>query len=319
MKKNIDLIINGIAPEKVMYDTDNHSLVVLYPPQEGFKRGDILASDDALFIFDEYATYNKERGLFHSIWNNIGMSNKNWITKYFKHATDKQIAQLHEDLRKEGKKWNEEKLQVEDLDIKPKFKRGDIVFEDGRIIIVKNMPSNYYVLYYQLRNNISFNSHYGIPFSASTVRLATPEEQQVLFDALAKEGKKWNAETLQVEDLDISDIVVDGASACEYLNKSIPKNYIYDAETKFEKQINVQITLQLIREAWNKFDGFEADYANSEQDRYFPVLDVHGDIKYLVSWGTTHISASCLSFPTKARALQFGTQFKDLLKTAMGL
>ncbi len=38
-------------------------------------------------------------------------------------------------------------------------------------------------------------------------RLATPSEQQLLFDALAKEGKKWNSETLEIEDIE-KDILV---------------------------------------------------------------------------------------------------------------
>lgn len=39
------------------------------------------------------------------------------------------------------------------------------------------------------------------------VRLATPSEQQLLFDALAKEGKKWNDTTIQIEDVQ-KDILV---------------------------------------------------------------------------------------------------------------
>lgn len=38
-------------------------------------------------------------------------------------------------------------------------------------------------------------------------RLATPSEAQLLFDALAKEGKRWNATTLQIEDIE-KDILV---------------------------------------------------------------------------------------------------------------
>ena len=38
-------------------------------------------------------------------------------------------------------------------------------------------------------------------------RLATPSEAQLLFDALAKEGKKWNPTTMQIEDIE-KDILV---------------------------------------------------------------------------------------------------------------
>lgn len=234
MKKNIDLIIDGIAPEKVMYDTDNHSLVVLYPAQR-------------------------------------------------------------------------------------EFKRGDIVFEDGRIIIVKNMPSDYSMLYYQLSNSIKVNGRYGVPFSASTVRLATPKEAQKLFDALAKEGKKWNAETLEIEELDISEIVVDLESACEYLKKSKPIFSGFYMNYEDENKWEAQITLQLICEAWNKFDGFVVDWSNDDQDKYYPLLNKEGDIDYLITDEYKHISSSCYSFPTKERAIQFGTQFKLLFRTALGM
>lgn len=43
--------------------------------------------------------------------------------------------------------------------------------------------------------------------AGADVRIATPSEQQLLFDALAKEGKKWNATTLQIEDIE-KDILV---------------------------------------------------------------------------------------------------------------
>ena len=48
-------------------------------------------------------------------------------------------------------------------------------------------------------------------------RLATEEEKQLLFDALKKEGKKWNADKLEIEKIDISDIVVDLKTAIDYL------------------------------------------------------------------------------------------------------
>lgn len=234
MKKNIDLIIDGIAPEKVMYDTDNHSLVVLYPAQKEFKKGDILASDNkTLLIFDGYA--NKEKDLLHSLWNNTGISNINWQTKAFKHATDEQIVQLHEELR--------------------------------------------------------------------------------------EEGKKWNKEALEVKDLDISDIVVGWRSACEYLDKPEPdfSSLLVSLPSEDYHKYKAQITLQLIREAWNKHDGFVIDWDDYGQAKYYPILDFDGSIKYYTATESSHISASCYSFKTKERAIQFGTLHKELFKTAMGM
>lgn len=51
---------------------------------------------------------------------------------------------------------------------------------------------------------ISYDSVFGCSYNW---RLATPSEQQLLFDALAKEGKKWNSETLEIEDIE-NDILV---------------------------------------------------------------------------------------------------------------
>lgn len=235
MKKNIDLIIDGIAPEKVMYDTDNHSLVVLYPAQRGFKKGDILAADNILMIFDKYE-FNQENDLFYSLWNNMGIYNRTWTSKSFTYATDGQIAQLHKELR--------------------------------------------------------------------------------------EEGKKWNAETLQVEDLDISEIAVDLESACKYLKKPIPQlNQSYFMNADNDKFIS-QITLQLIREAWNKADGFVADWNDAEQVKYIPYFSLaSGDLKCIDIYCEDEIIDANINycFKTEERAIQFGTQFKELFKTAMGM
>jgi|SRR5690554_6046076 len=80
-------------------------------------------------------------------------------------------------------------------------KPGDIVFEDGRIMIVKKYPNLYHAMLYGNNGNIYINREYGIPFTSAAFRLATDEEAQLLFDALKKAGKRWNPETMQVEDV----------------------------------------------------------------------------------------------------------------------
>lgn len=78
-------------------------------------------------------------------------------------------------------------------------KPGDIVFEDGRIMIVKKYPNLYHAMIHGNPDYLHINGSYGIPFTSATFRLATAEEAQLLFDALKKAGKRWNAETMQVE------------------------------------------------------------------------------------------------------------------------
>lgn len=101
----------------------------------------------------------------------------------------------------------------------PKFKSGDIVFASDHnnrnktiFIYMKYEPDpnglNGYHYYTQL-NLITKNLYYTDSMSSDWVesRIATPSEAQLLFDALAKEGKRWNAETMQIEDIE-KDILV---------------------------------------------------------------------------------------------------------------
>ena len=87
-----------------------------------------------------------------------------------------------------------------------KFKAGDVLFEDGRIMIYKSYKNiesfNIHALiYYYIGKEVSYDGYYGVP--VESCRLATAKEKQLLFDALAKVGKQWNAETLQIEDLKV--------------------------------------------------------------------------------------------------------------------
>lgn len=85
------------------------------------------------------------------------------------------------------------------------FKEGDVVFEDGRVMIVKMYPNLYHAMFYASHLGLHINGKYGIPFTSAAFRLATPEESKLLFDALKKAGKRWNAETMEVEDIPESD------------------------------------------------------------------------------------------------------------------
>lgn len=318
MKKNINLVIDGIAPEKVIYDTDNHSLAVWYPAQREFKKGDILASDDILLIFDKYVMFNQEKDIFHSLWNNMRIHNRNWTSKYFTYATDEQKAQVYRLLRKEGKRWNAETLQVED--IKKKFKRGDIVYHNNMVSIFSTYTNSAYE-FHGLYNVLIDGSPWHIgKFNNQGVRIATTSEQQILFDALKEKGKRWNAKTLEVEDLDISEIVYNLSSACSYLNKPVPdfKSLLLTISNEDFHKYKAQITLQLIREAWNKHDGFEVDWDDNSQEKYYPTIRENGEVTYLYALGNKSIGASCYSFATPKRVIQFGNQFKELFKIALG-
>ena len=83
------------------------------------------------------------------------------------------------------------------------FEDGDIVIsEDYFIAIVKgeyNPQSQVLLPHFVIAKNGYI--HYNDEASLYNIRLATEEEKQKLFDALAKEGKRWNAEKKCIEDI----------------------------------------------------------------------------------------------------------------------
>ena len=93
---------------------------------------------------------------------------------------------------------------VHTFDVEPKFKDGDVLIDEqtGWAIYVyrkTDKPGNgyFYCLFDSLLGlSLDDSKHYGY---TSTARLATPEEAQRLWEALAKQGKRWNPETMEVE------------------------------------------------------------------------------------------------------------------------
>ena len=84
---------------------------------------------------------------------------------------------------------------VTTFEVESTFEDGDVVItENGRICIFKKYTGrNGFESY--LSN--SEQSNFG--WNVNNFRLATPEEAQQLWDALAKQGKRWNPETKEVE------------------------------------------------------------------------------------------------------------------------
>ena len=78
-------------------------------------------------------------------------------------------------------------------------KDGDIIaFGIKAIGIFKEYDSVGHTDYAVLVNSLRFNESGWVK---DNMRPATDSEKQRLFDALAKEGKRWNPETKQIEDL----------------------------------------------------------------------------------------------------------------------
>lgn len=84
-------------------------------------------------------------------------------------------------------------------------------------------------------------------------------------------------------------------------------------------KIDAYAKLITIATAWNKIDGFVADFSNKNQEKWFPWFVYSNDTAGFV-YAYSHITAtsasanvgSRLCFKTSGRAKQFGEQFIDL-------
>lgn len=97
----------------------------------------------------------------------------------------------------------------------PEFKRGDVLIcydktisaDTGLFVfifkdIVPDNMGNGMCAYVRLSTNrLRLDYEYMFASYWDVLRHATPEEAQLLWDALAKKGKRWNPETMQVEEI----------------------------------------------------------------------------------------------------------------------
>lgn len=112
-----------------------------------------------------------------------------------------------------GGKLNKETLEVEKA--QPEFKDGDILAQPSSSVIGKNCifilkelnKYKNYKYYVALTGfgKLDFPKYSSIwNCKDKNIHYATEEEKQQLFDALAKEGKRWNSEKKQIERLQVS-------------------------------------------------------------------------------------------------------------------
>lgn len=168
-----------------------------------WKKGDVLISDCGFVcIFKEWASddYTKFDGCYFD-----GMPNAE-TAKYSKLDNNTAYGHIRELENRCGGKLNLETLKIEKT--QPEFKIGDILFvkynNRNIIFILSNINGKFYNHRVRLDSNkviINYSdSHFqneGIEF----IRYATEGEKQQLFDALAKEGKRWDSEKKQIVDL----------------------------------------------------------------------------------------------------------------------
>ena len=96
-------------------------------------------------------------------------------------------------------------------------------------------------------------------------------------------------------------------------------NLVSEVNPKHIKALIAYNRLCTIAQAWNKADGFEPDFSNTSQYKYFPWFVYDNGAAGFVSAATSYTATSAIAsvgsrlcFKTRERAMQFGKQFIDL-------
>lgn len=174
-----------------------------------WKKGDLLVNSCGFqCIFKEWASddYTKFNGCYSNSRDGYEDVSNAKTAKFDKLDNNTAYGYIREIERKLGGKLNLETLAIEKT--QPEFKIGDILFvkynNRNIIFILSNINRKFYNHRVRLDSNkviINYSdSHFqneGIEF----IRYATEGEKQQLFDALAKEGKRWDSEKKQIVDL----------------------------------------------------------------------------------------------------------------------
>lgn len=175
-----------------------------------WKRGDVLVNSRGLkILFDRWANDNYTS--FYAKTINLvedGFLDTNLHTLASEKEAKSFIKCIEEKL---GGKLNRETLEVEKT--QPEFKDGDIVTMHKKncdIVFIFNRlrteGSFYYYAFHALQTNTGIiDCHTTLPcawtFFEGKMNFATDSEKQQLFDALAKEGKAWDAEKKMIVNL----------------------------------------------------------------------------------------------------------------------
>lgn len=180
-------------------------MVILVPSETmqdwskfAWKKGDVLSCGvDNLCIFEKWA--NEEYTEFYAKFVTPNYSGNTFKTeKWSKETNEAVIKQYISNIEEfKGGKLNLTTLEIEK---QPEFKDGDIVVYGKSVAICRKIYKH--TLYFY----VSIDETFGLLFddncvSAEGYRFATEEEKLQLFDALAKEGKAWDAKKKMIVDL----------------------------------------------------------------------------------------------------------------------
>ena len=195
-------------------------LQILKPSKEmrswekfAWKKGDVLRCGvDNLCIFESWANNNYTE--FNAMYVTHSYANSTCPTKMWTKETNEEIIKQYiskiEEIK--GGKLN---LRTFTIEKQPEFKDGDIVtakfYDDGdeMICVFKEKDEEFYMGHCGVFSTGKFKGNVVLNFGEDCIseekdcnlRLATDSEKQQFFDVLANEGKVWNSETKQIEDL----------------------------------------------------------------------------------------------------------------------
>jgi len=204
-------LLSSVGDELIFYNDGRYTTQgesILVPSKEmrdwekfAWKRGDVLVNSRGLkILFDRWANDNYTS--FYAKTSNLvedGFLDTNLHTLASEEEAKSFIKCIEEKL---GGKLNRETLEVEKA--QPEFKDGDIVHDvhGYNTYIIKEFSNKHIKIYAGLSKQYGAISHKIGISSIFHLRLATEEEKQQLFSALAKEGKAWDAEKKQIVDLE---------------------------------------------------------------------------------------------------------------------
>lgn len=256
--------------------------VMLFPSKEmrswdkfAWEKGDVLVNVNGKFcIFKEFSGYPYTN--FIAVFTNnvdiVANGPALEVTQEWNKASSenarKYIEYVNTHLEKENKRLNLESLEIEEY--KPEFKDGDILttpYNSTFILKECRMCGYFYYVAITYDGELCVSSGNNWYSKDIIVRYATEEEKTKLFNALAKEGKYWNAEKKVIEDI-----------------KQIPKKESDKPEHEFEPFEKV-----LVRDG--ETDKWDVDlYGSKEKVGRYNYVCVGGLSRYCIPYeGNEHL------------------------------
>lgn len=187
-----------LAPSEAMLDWDKFA----------WRKGDVLVSTDGKckVIFERFDddTYTSFVGKYYVECYGKNDELVDYEEEHYGDTVNytkesKEVAQSYIKAieKRFGGKLNMETLEIDK--VQPEFKDGDILAitennEQTCILIFQNLVGNSLNRYCILTDTGLYTEGYSLICEKESIRLATEEEKQKLFDALAKEGKAWDSE-----------------------------------------------------------------------------------------------------------------------------